>query len=97
MKTIADYRVNAIVTIKLEIDGEEVIDIQMQPLGKGLGVGVALCRWEDFSVGDVRDILGYASQSLTRLLTRDSDIEVDPGDLENIDKEEPRSQGDWPF
>lgn len=90
MKTLRDFRPDAVVRLELYVDGEKQLEIDMQPAGDRLvHLGVAITNWEDFSLVDTRDLFGTARGTLTRLLRRDSNIQVDAADLETVEKEEP--------
>lgn len=97
MITLSDFRDDSVISIRLYIDGEHQIDMDMQPNVDQQELGVAVANFNDFSLVDMRDILRTAAGSLTRLLQRHEGIEADPADLEVIEKEEPPTPSGWPF
>lgn len=97
MKTMSDFRPYAVVSVVLKIDGEVMTEIMAQPeVGEG-GLGVAVVRWDDFSVSDTKDILEVIAASLTRYLNNDPGIEVLEEDSEVNPKEKPADDINWPF
>lgn len=97
MKTITDYPDDTLVTVKLYLDNEVMVEVAMHPDGQNLGMGVAITRWEDFSVLDARDLIRVCCDSLTRLLQRAHSIEVDLADLETVEQEEAPGDESLPF
>lgn len=91
MKTMSDYPDDVLVTVKLFIADELMIEMDMKPDLKLESVGISLLRWDDFSVIDTRDLFKVAQESLTRLLVEDHNITVIEGEVSE------REQRDQPF
>lgn len=91
MKTVSDYGQYVVVNLILEIEGEMMVEMTMQPDDKGQGLGVAIVKWEDFSLSDFKDLLALAAGSVGRFL------DDAPGITVEEDKTGPAIEQGWPF
>lgn len=97
MKTMSDFDTHAVVLVEVTIDGEHVVDLVMQPEGKSGKLGVAIIRWEDFSIGDIRDLLRCGQETLTRMLDGDDAIDYQSIHPAQFEGKEPLKSTKWPF
>lgn len=89
MKTLSDYRPDSLVSIRLYVDAEHMLDFDMQPDYGADGLGVSIANYEDFSLDDTADLLAIAQGSLRRFLDLHPDIEIFEGLPTEKEKDDP--------
>jgi hypothetical protein len=78
MEETFDYEIGTnLHEIEVTVEGIPLAVIMLQNDPAAGGCGVAVVRFEDCAITDLRDLLGFATESLTRLLDGEVEIQLD--------------------